>query len=274
MVAGLAEKGTDVTVADLRLGTSAGSVVAAQIGSGLSIGELFARQTDPVLQNRELVPSGGVTVAEFAEIKARLAEENDDPAGIRRALGTRALGAGTVAEAEAERRAVIEARLPVREWPSGDLRVTAVNALTGDLRVFDRDSGVGLVDAVAASCAVPMIWPPVTIGGSRYVDGGVRSVNNPDLAAGYGRVLLMAAMEDPGLAAETEAVEGTGGRIEVLAPDEASLGAFGADPLAPSTRTPSANAGLAQGKAAAERVTSFRNPHGDPADRHRVRLDS
>lgn len=115
---------------------------------------------------------------------------------IRRTLGARALGAETVTEAE--RRAVIEGRLPVRGWPSRDLRVTAVNALTCDLRVFDRDSRIGLVNAVAASCAVPMIWPPVTIGGSRHVDGGVRSVNNLSLAAGYERVLLMAPMEDPG----------------------------------------------------------------------------
>ncbi|MFF4242228.1 patatin-like phospholipase family protein [Actinomadura geliboluensis] len=255
VVAGLADEGTDVTGADLLLGTSAGSAVAAQVAGGGPIGELFARQADPALQNRELVPSGGVTVAEFAEIWMRLAEENDDPAAIRRGLGARALATDTVDEAA--RREVIEGRLPVHEWPSRDLRVTAVNALTGDLRVFDRGSGVSLVDAVAASCAVPMIWPPVTIGGIRYVDGGVRSVNNLDLAAGYGRVLLIAPMDDPGLTADIAAVESAGGRVEVIVPDEAALAAFGADPLDPSTRTPSANAGLAQGKAAAKRIASL-----------------
>lgn len=255
VLAGLADEGTDVTGADLLLGTSAGSAVAAQVAGGGPIGELFARQADPALQNRELVPSGGVTVAEFAEIWMRLAEENDDPAAIRRGLGARALATDTVDEAA--RREVIEGRLPVHEWPSRDLRVTAVNALTGDLRVFDRGSGVSLVDAVAASCAVPMIWPPVTIGGIRYVDGGVRSVNNLDLAAGYGRVLLIAPMDDPGLTADIAAVESAGGRVEVIVPDEAALAAFGADPLDPSTRTPSANAGLAQGKAAAKRIASL-----------------
>lgn len=255
VLAGLAGEGTDVTGADLLLGTSAGSTVAAQVGSGLPIGELFARQTDPALQNRELVPTGGVTVADFAKIWRRLAAEDSDPAAIRRGLGARALAADTVDEAE--RRAVIEARLPVHEWPSRDLRVTAVNALTGDLRLFDRDSGVPLVDAVAASCAVPMIWPPVTIGGIRYVDGGVRSLNNLDLAAGYERVLLIAPMDDPRLAADIAAVEGAGGRVEVIKPDEASLAASGTDPLDPSTRAPSANAGLAQGKADAARIASF-----------------
>ncbi|MFA1542006.1 patatin-like phospholipase family protein [Actinomadura monticuli] len=255
VLAGLAGEGADVTHADLLLGTSAGSAVAAQIGSGLPVAELFARQAEPALQNRELVPSGGVTVADFAEIWKRLAEEDPDPMAIRRGLGARALATDTVDEAA--RRAVIEARLPVHEWPSRDLRVTAVNALTGDLRVFDRASGASLVDAVAASCAVPMIWPPVTIGGIRYVDGGVRSPNNLDLAAGYGRVLLIAPMDDPALAADIAAVEGEGGRVEVIVPDEASVTAFGADPLDPSTRTPSANAGLAQGKGAAENIASF-----------------
>ncbi|MGP4028817.1 patatin-like phospholipase family protein [Actinomadura sp. 3N407] len=257
VIAGLAREGTDVTGADLLVGTSAGAAVGAQIGSGLPIGELLARQADPALQNRELVPSGGVTVAEFAEIWMRLAEDNDDPAVIRRALGARALAADTVAEAE--RRAVIEGRLPRHEWPSRALKVTAVNALTGDLRVFDRDSGVGLVDAVAASCAVPMIWPPVTIDSVRYVDGGVRSVNNVDLAAGHERVLVIAPMEDPALEAGIAVVGDRGGRVEVIDPDGASLAAFGADPLAPSTRTPSADAGLAQGKALAAGIARFWN---------------
>ncbi|MFG2088654.1 MULTISPECIES: patatin-like phospholipase family protein [unclassified Spirillospora] len=258
VIAGLAQEGTDVTEADLLVGTSAGAAVGAQLGSGLPIGELLARQADPALQNRELVPSGGVSVAEVAEIWMRLAEENDDPALVRRALGARALAAGTVAEAE--RRAVIEGRLPSHEWPSRALKVTAVNALTGDLRVFDRDSGVGLVDAVAASCAVPMIWPPVTIDAVRYVDGGVRSVNNADLAAGHERVLVIAPMGDPGLDADIAVVNDRGGRVEVINPDGASLEAFGTDPLSPSTRTPAADAGVKQGLALAAGIARFWGP--------------
>lgn len=255
VLAGLARGGTDVTGADLLIGTSAGAVVAAQVGSGLPVGELLARQADPALQNREAVPSRGLTGTEFAEIWMRLAEDSDDDAAMRRALGARALAADTVPEAE--RRAVIEGRLPAHEWPDRDLWVTAVNALTGDLRVFDRDSRVPLVDAVAASCAVPMVWPPVTIGSVRYVDGGVRSLNNLDLATGHERVLVLSPMEDPGLAADIETVTDSGGRVEVIVPDEASRAAFGTDPLDPSTRTPAAKAGLAQGTALATTIASF-----------------
>jgi NTE family protein len=257
LLAGLAAEGADVSGADLLAGTSAGSAVAAQVASGRPLEELYARQADPALQNRELVPAG-VSVSTVMETWMRLAYENSgDPAAVRLGLGARALAADTVTEAE--RRAVIEGRLPSHEWPARRLLVTAVNALTGELRVLDRESGVGLVDAVAASCAVPMIWPPVTIDGVRYVDGGVYSVNNLALAAGYERVLLIAPMDDPGLQEEIAAVAEKGGRVEVIGPDEASRQAFGADPLDPSTRTPAAGAGLAQGRAAAAGVAAFWN---------------
>jgi NTE family protein len=48
---------------------------------------------------------------------------------------------------------------------------------------------VALVDAVAASAAVAGIWPAVTIGGRRYVDGGFYSIDNADVAVGFERVL-------------------------------------------------------------------------------------
>src|SRR5262249_32647760 len=105
----------------------------------------------------------------------------DTPKGRAR-IGAVALAGGTVAEGD--RRGGVEGRRPVREWPRRRLLVTAVDAGSGEFVVFDRDSGVGVVDAVGASCAVPGVWPPVTINGRRYVDGGVRSAANVDLAAG------------------------------------------------------------------------------------------
>src|SRR5690606_37544885 len=78
--------------------------------------------------------------------------------------------------AEAEnaqaRQSVITARLhPRQDWPAKPLALVAVDVLTGETRMFDRRSGVGLADAVAASCAVPGIWPPVNIDGRQYMDG-------------------------------------------------------------------------------------------------------
>ena len=77
---------------------------------------------------------------------------------------------------------MIAQRLPSHDWPDRDLRISAIDTATGELVTFDRSSGVGLVDAVAASCAVPGVWPPVTIGDRRYMDGGVGSSVNMALA--------------------------------------------------------------------------------------------
>jgi NTE family protein len=151
---------------------------------------------------------------------------------------------------------VIANRLPRHEWPEADIALVAVDTATGEHRVFDRGSGVGLVDAVAASCAVPGVWPPVTIGAERYMDGGVRSGVNADLAAGFARVLVLAPLEDPQLAGQVESL-GDGGEVEVIIPDKASLAAMGADPLDPAVRTPSAEAGHAQGRSIAGRLASF-----------------
>ncbi len=179
---------------------------------------------------------------------ARLIEEVTDPAERRRRIGAMALAADTVSEPV--RRAVVAGRLPSETWPERPVAAVAVEAATGERRVFDSGSGVGLVDAVAASSAVPGIWPPVTIGGSRYVDGGIYSLANADLAAGYQRVVVLAPMVDPALAAQLDAVEVTG-RATVVSPDDEALAAFGADPLDPAVRAPSARAGRHQGAAAA-----------------------
>ena len=180
VLAGLAAGGADVTTADYVLGTSAGATVAAQLGSGLpwrtcSSGRPCPRCSPPSC------PRTSGRVIELMESWEKLPLEFPDPAELRRVVGQRALAAATVPEAE--RRAVIAGRLPRRTWPSRKLAVVAVEARTGDVRVFDKDSGADLVDAVTASCAIPGIWPPVTIGGGRYIDGGTRSVVNADLAA-------------------------------------------------------------------------------------------
>ena len=115
---------------------------------------------------------------------------------------------------------------------------------------------MSLVDAVAASCAVPGIWPPVTIGGSRYMDGGVRSPDNADLAAGFGRITVISPLgfDSPipsplPLRDVVARLRAEGSAVTVIVPDAASAAAIGANPLDPATRTPASNAGRAQGRA-------------------------
>jgi NTE family protein len=254
VLAGLAAAGADVAAADYVLGTSAGATVAAQLGSGLSLTELFERQTVPGLQSAELSPDIG-RVIELMESWEKLPLEYPDPVELRREVGQRALTVETVPEAE--RRAVIAGRLPQHSWPSRKLAVVAVEASTGDVRVFDKDSGADLVDAVTASCAIPGIWPPVTIGTGRYIDGGTRSAVNADLAAGYRRVLILAPMADLALEEQSAGLVAGGEevQVQVIIPDDESTAAFGLNPLDPGVRAPAARAGYAQGERAAAAVS-------------------
>ncbi|MEU4228163.1 patatin-like phospholipase family protein [Nonomuraea sp. NPDC026600] len=249
VLAALAAGGLDVAGSAAKIiGTSAGSAVAAQVTSGLSLPELLERQTNPALQAPEL-PSG-VPMDQLWATLQKIYESTADPAEQRARVGAMALATDTVSEAE--RRKVIEARLPVHGWPDRDLVIVAVEAVTGEPALFRPGSGVALVDAVAASCAVPGVWPPVTIDGVRYVDGGVRSTTNADLASGYDRILILAPMPEllPGF-------EAVGGQIEVIEPDEASVAAAGADPLDPEVRGVSAEAGYAQGAALVDCVAAL-----------------
>jgi NTE family protein len=169
-------------------------------------------------------------------------------------MGEYALQADTVPEPE--RIAVIESRLPSREWPVTPTRLTAVDCVSGELTVFDASSGVSLVDAVAASSAVPGIWPPVTIGGRRYMDGGVRSSDNADLAAGAARVIVISplGLDSPlptsmPLREVLAGLKRDGSAVTLISPDEVSAAAIGTNALDPATRLPAATAGRAQGRA-------------------------
>jgi NTE family protein len=100
------------------------------------------------------------------------------------------------------------------------------------------------------------VWPPATIDGRRYVDGGIRSGENVDYAAGATRVLVVAPLGDVNLfpteKTSSQAVDelrAHGAEVAIVTPDEASRAAFGANPLDPATREPSAVAGRAQGRA-------------------------
>ena len=259
---GLAESGVDVTASawsDMLLGTSAGAAVAAQVTSGASLSELYSRQVDTKKQIDE--PRPDVSIETLNELLERAAERAaGDRQEFARIIGQAARAATT--PPESVRRAVIAERLPSHEWPDRDLRLVAVDAESGRHRVLNRDSGVRIVDAVAASCAIPGMWPPVTIGVHRYVDGGVRSSENADLAVGFAKVLVVQvgvfdAGQDP-LEVERDQLVGRGSDVLILRPDEDSVAAIGPDPTDPSVRAAAAEAGHRQGLAIAGEVDRFK----------------
>ncbi|MFG2006012.1 patatin-like phospholipase family protein [Spirillospora sp. NPDC048911] len=254
VLSGLAAAGIDLTRADLVVGTSAGSVVGAQVAAGLDLEERFAAQLAP-LDAGPPARMGRVDLARSAW--AVLSSRAPARAGAR--LGRMALNARTIPEAE--RAAVMRSRLPVREWPERPLLVTAVDAATGAFTVFDRSGEATLLEAVGASCAVPGVYPPVTIGGRRYIDGGARSATNADLAAGHDAVVVIAPITQgfgaiKGVADQAAELRRAGAEVVVISPDPASRRAFGRNSLDPARRPPAARAGRRQAAAIAEAVAA------------------
>ena len=241
---------------DVLIGTSAGSAVAAQISSAATLDDLFERQVDGV--SAELDPGrGAVKAGEL--ILAALAEPRTSMRQKLKHIGRVAVEADTVAAPV--RRKVIAARLPAHHWPDRTLRVTAVDTTTGELVVFDRDSGAGLVDAVAASCAVPGAWPTVTIGGRRYMDGGMASALNLRVADDCEVAIAVVPAGESAAGAfgdgPAREIAAFRGRAFGVFADHASLAAFGPNLLDPGRRAAAAQAGRVQGRRVAAAVAGF-----------------
>ncbi|MGB7142749.1 MAG: patatin-like phospholipase family protein [Mycobacterium sp.] len=241
---------------DVLVGTSAGSSVGAQISSGHAIDDLFERQIQA--SSAEIDPGNGIDTVVELFLQA-VADPHSTVTQKRQRIGAVALATETVAEPV--RRDVIARRLPSQHWSDRVLRVTAIDIDTGKLVVFDRDSGVKLVDAVTASCAVPGVWPPVTFGERRYMDGGIGSTINLDVAGDCDMavVLVPAGESAPSSFGEGPASEiaAFGGTALGLFADDESLAAFGSNPLDPRCRIASAQAGRAQGRREAAGVAAF-----------------
>lgn len=240
---------------DVLLGTSAGSAVAAQLGGGASLSELYARQIAE--DSHEIDP--GVTIDDLTAVFLSALDGAGGALERLRRIGEIALAAETVPEHV--RREVIAHRLPSHDWPDRDVRITAVDTATAELVVFTRDYGVPLVDAVAASCAVPGAWPAVTIGSRKFMDGGVGSSVNMAAAADCAAAVVLVPAGDTapspfgdGAAAEIAAFPGA--TFTVFADDDALI-AFGRNPLDPQCRRPSAAAGREQGRRVATDIGAF-----------------
>jgi NTE family protein len=263
---GLEESGVDVTHVDLIVGTSAGSSVGAQITSGLSLEELYDLQLKPV--NEIVEKQVDFDGHEFRQMMAAAIMSSPDSQTARALIGEAALAAPTMNEDE--RLKMMASRLPVHEWNrEKKLTINAVDAETGEWIKFDQDSNVPLLLAVSASSAVPGIYPPTTINGRRYIDGGMSSGTNADVAQGYDLVFIIVA--EPNMIApamgptmhritfkeELAQLETSGSQVMVITPDEESLEAKGPNPLDANFRGVSAEAGRRQGKEIAGDVKLF-----------------
>jgi len=275
LIAGFARAGVDLGRADFTLGTSAGSFVGAR----LALGAEAASLADPILAEGERAASAPRArgaerrPADLTFLMQKMAEAQGslrNPAEVRAEIGQWALAADTMGEDDfiaSFGRSF--ASLPADCWPERGYACTAVDAESGAFQLWTKESGVGVTRAVASSCSVPGVYPPVSIEGRRYIDGGMRSGTNADLATGHDLVVLVAvrtAAAAAGGAAERIAArldeeirtlkEG-GSEVVVIGPDEASQQAFGANLMDFRRRPGAAKAGMAQGAAEAERLRAL-----------------
>jgi NTE family protein len=267
LIAGLSDAGVDVTGADLIIGTSAGSTVAAQITGGTRPAELYAaviaevhRPPGPQLGSAR--PGGrNLSGPSYLEWSDAIIASAEDASDMRRRMGAAALELdASDGSGHTRWRDIVAARLSSHEWPRQLVRIPAVDAQTGEPVVFDRHSGVELVDAVAASTSSGFAGP-YRIGGNRYINGGYRRSENADLAAGYGRVLVfspfggrsrMPAEWGMDLATQVNELRAGGSTVETVFPDAGAGDVFDANALDPSTRPQAARGGYDQGRALAE----------------------
>ena len=266
VAAGLAAEGVKIAEADFILGTSAGSFVGAQLAGGRDPHALADAQI-ALGRNPPPPPPGAPTsppdLTPLMGFIARFPPDREPGPELRAEIGAFALQAKSVFTEEQFIAVLSQAATSDGAWPAR-FACTAVDAQDGAFKVWRKGDGVPIARGVASSCAVPGIYPPIAIRGRRWVDGGMRSPTNLDLAAGYRRIICLAVV--PPLAKtfmagrlehEAHKAELEGGRVEVIMPDEASGAAFGVNLMDATRRAEITEAGIAQGKREAGRLKAF-----------------
>ncbi|WP_307835496.1 patatin-like phospholipase family protein [Streptomyces adelaidensis] len=267
VLAGLTDAGVDLGRADVVIGTSAGAIYGSRFAAGETPGELYERQ----LAGADRIAMKVTATQTLRFLWAALGSR--DPDHSLRRLTRAALAAHPDPDPgffDVIRPLLRGAHVDgdPGNWPERALRITAVDVLTGEVTAFDADSKVTLLEAVAASCAVPLVSAPVAVAGRRRLDGGCRSTANIDLAGGYDRVLAVAPVPKavgPHSGAQRQAAELTAGgtAVALLTPDTASRRAMGRDLTADARRPAAARAGHAQGTAAAAAVAEIWQNRGE-----------
>jgi NTE family protein len=276
LIAGMAENGIDLSTVDLIVGTSAGSIVGAQLALSRSPASMPAFEAARQASMPPPPPPGAKspppTLDEnyLGKKLGELAAGKRPPEQVRAEIGAWALSAHAVMSEDAFV-SIYSQIFPDKGWTQIPFECVAVDVRDGSTKIFSKDVGVGLAHAVASSCAVPGIFPPVTIGRHRYIDGGMRSLTNADLAKGYG-VVIVVDFNDPsrtteigksfGALADRELkiLRDSGSTVEYVAPDAASLAAFGPNRQDPSRRKAAFAAGIEQGRDEAQKLKPIWNP--------------
>jgi NTE family protein len=259
VILGLKDAGVAIGEWDRIVGTSAGSVVGASLGSSDGPERLAA--TDWIAYGQELAQyMAGLDREAVARIDGLWFGSPDGPDQATSAeIGRLARAAMTGTPDRFE--GAIAAILPDATWPAA-LSITAIDAEDGSLRVLDAGSGVPLARAVAASCSVPGVFPPVSIDGRLYIDGGVRSGSGLDLASGFSSVVGVAPVRQDGhgerqLIAESAALAALGTTVLLVRPTSGADVVLPTDSLDPTRLPDAVRAGREAGRAQARAVQAL-----------------
>jgi NTE family protein len=280
--------GFDVCGCSSYVGTSAGSIVAAALATGIRPRERLDRPVEeptvaasephdgPSDTHRAFAAAAGLGTATAAPLASWILSST------AAAAAGAALRRAALARVRPGRRTLTELDLAIvrsgARW-DGRLRIAVVDMQSGR-RVMMGAAGapeLSVSEAVQASCAIPGVFRPVHVGGHTYVDGGVWSPTNMDAAevARNDRVLCLnptgslrptlsrplgalGALSRSRAAAEALALTARGARVSTINPDEDSARAMGTDLMDPTRRDDVISAGLAQGRRVAQRRTVTR----------------
>jgi NTE family protein len=252
IVIGLRRAGVELSSADVIVGTSAGSIVGSHVAFGTDLQALAATAPAPAGAGAEASAAPAVSLEVILSALAPLFDQELDPAEARRRVGAAAVAAGGDERSYIAR---IASFLPATDrWPQRWFLVTAVDTESGEPVAWHGGSGVRLDRAVAASCAVPGVYPPVTISGRRYMDGGIRSPTNADLASGSSAVIVLNAIGHltPSEPVQEELAALGAAATLVITPDDAAAAVMGTNLLDAATAGPALEAGLTQALSCSE----------------------
>jgi NTE family protein len=267
LVLGLRGAGIDLGEADAVVGTSAGSVVGAYLSLGMDLGVALELLAGAGAQQEEVLDADQMAAALESLLTVVAKAATSSPEEGRAQLGRVARESQTIPE---ETFVEFFAALKGTPWPSG-FSCTAADIDTGEFAVWDKAAGVELQRAVASSCSVPGIFPPVSINGRRYMDGGVRSPLNADVAVGHDTAVVVSVMPltlpegfsdpvfDQLLATQTQELEtlrSSAREVVVVEPSDElnEISGYGLNAMDFSRAEAALGAGLRQAEGEAERL--------------------
>ncbi|WP_433672209.1 patatin-like phospholipase family protein [Nocardia sp. CA-136227] len=224
-MAGLAaesrRRGIDLAAADSIVGTSAGAIVGAALVVGRDL-DSFA--DDPRRPGSAESPNT-MQPELIAKVFSLMADRSLDRESARREIGRLAM---TVEPALPAHIAPMEWLVGGNDWPDDKLRIVVLDAATGERRTWDSGSGVPLATAVAASRSFPGTFPPVVVADRHYIDGGVWSPTNADLAADSDILLVVEPLAHrfPPQLLQSELATTAAGTVVRFVPDAAMIDVF------------------------------------------------